>query len=216
MDTGERREARATGRETRAASGARPNKAETPASPVRQAAAALPPVAIGRADAPASLARSEATSRPTAAQGSSPSSARERASAERPSAERPSAERPSAERGAAAQGTSAAAAAPISFAVSLSASAGRLEILPVEAVADLRERLAHGKEKAEFGEYASARRIYGAALERINDLGSRYTATQSLAAVKQELEQASARALASCAAENDVIRRRSGKVLSCD
>jgi hypothetical protein len=80
----------------------------------------------------------------------------------------------------------------------------------------LRERLTHGKENFEYGEYARARRIYRAALDQIAKLGERYAGNQALLLLKQDLEQASGRALVACAAENDVIRRRNGNAVPCE
>ncbi|MDQ3995541.1 MAG: hypothetical protein M3303_00825, partial [Gemmatimonadota bacterium] len=130
---------------------------------------------------------------------------------------RPSAPRTGEQSGA----TSAAGRAPVppaagppSVILSLP-TVGRFELLPSEVLVGLRDRLLHGKEKIEFGEYAAARKIYRLGLEQIASFGDRYQ-SEALAAVKQELEQAAERALAACSAENDVRRRRNGKAVQCD
>jgi hypothetical protein len=109
-----------------------------------------------------------------------------------------------------------ATAGPPSITVALAPTVGQFELLPSEVLTGLRERLAHGKENNEFGEYATARRIYRGALDQIAKLGDRYAGSQALVSLKKELEQAGDRALAACAAENEVIRRRNGKAMQCD
>lgn len=108
------------------------------------------------------------------------------------------------------------AGAPPSVTVSLAPTLGRLELLPSEVLTGLRERLAHGKENNEFGQYAIARRIFRGALDQIAKLDDRYAGAQSLTSLKKELEQAADRSLAACLAENEVIRRRNGKAVECD
>jgi len=108
------------------------------------------------------------------------------------------------------------AAGPPSVTLTLPSTVGRFEFLPSEVLMGLRERLTHGKENFEYGEYARARRIYRAALDQIAKLGERYAGNQALLLLKQDLEQASGRALVACAAENDVIRRRNGNAVPCE
>lgn len=108
------------------------------------------------------------------------------------------------------------ASGPPSVTVSFAAALGRVELLPPEVLTGLRERLAHGNENNGFGEYATARRIYRGALDQIVKLGDRYPGAQALVSLKRELEQAADRALSACTAENEVIRRRSGKAVECD
>lgn len=67
----------------------------------------------------------------------------------------------------------------------------------------------------ESGEYARARQIYNAALDQIGKLNDRYAGAQALLAVKQDLEHAAERALAACAAENEVAARRNGPTVPC-
>lgn len=105
---------------------------------------------------------------------------------------------------------------PPSVTVSLAPTLGQLELLPSEVLTGLRERLAHGKENNEFGQYAIARRIFRGALDQIAKLDDRYAGAQSLTSLKKELEQAADRSLAACVAENEVIRRRNGKAVECD
>jgi hypothetical protein len=121
-----------------------------------------------------------------------------------------------ATRGVGVRAPAASTSAPPSITLSLPPTVGQFELLPPELLTELRERLAHGREITEYGQYAAARRIYRAALDRIDNLGDRYVGSQALLFVKQELEQASERALAACTAENDVIRKRSGRSLPCE
>lgn len=88
--------------------------------------------------------------------------------------------------------------------------------MPAEVLTGLRERLAHGNENMEYGEYSRARMIYRGALDQVANLSDRYAGTQALLRLKQDLEQATERALVACTAENEVIRRRNGKAVQCD
>jgi hypothetical protein len=106
-------------------------------------------------------------------------------------------------------------AGPPPMSVTLPATGLQSE-LPIEVVSDLRERLMQGKQEAEVGEYARARRNLRVALDRITTLGDRYSGTRTLGPLKQEIEQAATSILAACAAENEVIRKRNGKVLQCE
>lgn len=101
-----------------------------------------------------------------------------------------------------------------SLSLSLPSSVGTFE-LPSEVVAGLRERLTHGRENMESGEYARARQIYRAALDQVGRLTERYAGTQSLLLLKQDLEQAAERALAACNAENEVAARRNVSQVPC-
>jgi hypothetical protein len=118
--------------------------------------------------------------------------------------------------GEASRTTDLPSVTPPSIALSLPATVGGVELLPAEVLADLRDRLAEGAEKVDFGEYASAHRVYVSLRERITNLSNRYTGTQALPALQREVEQAAQRALTSCAAENAVIRKRNGKPLQCE
>jgi serine/threonine protein kinase len=102
-----------------------------------------------------------------------------------------------------------------SVSVSVPASVGTFELLPSEVLTGLRERLAHGKENMESGEYARARQIYRAALDQIGKLNDRYAGAQALLSVRQDLEQAAERALAACTAENEVAAKRNATPVPC-
>jgi hypothetical protein len=104
---------------------------------------------------------------------------------------------------------------PPSVSVSLPSSVGTFELLPSEVLTGLRERLAHGKENMESGEYARARQIYKSALDQIGKLNDRYAGAQALLFVKQDLEQAAERALAACTAENEVAVKRNAPQVPC-
>ena len=104
---------------------------------------------------------------------------------------------------------------PPSVSVSLPSSVGTFELLPSEVLTGLRERLAHGKENMESGEYARARQIYKAALDQIGKLNDRYAGAQALLFVKRDLEQAAERALAACTAENEVAIKRNAPQVPC-
>jgi serine/threonine protein kinase len=139
---------------------------------------------------------------------------------ERPARSRPRARPRTVENAATSEPDDAEAAAltaaPPSITLSLPSTVEQPDVLPTELLAGLRERLAHGNENLEYGEYARARQIYGAVLDRVAKLGDRYGGTQAFLRLKQDLEQASERALAACTAENEVIRRRNGKAVQCE
>ena len=101
-----------------------------------------------------------------------------------------------------------------SLSLSLQSTVGTFE-LPSEVLTGLRERLAHGRENVESGEYARARQIYKAALDQIVTLNDRYAGAQALRSMKQDLEQASERALAACSAENEVAAKRNVPAEPC-
>ena len=105
---------------------------------------------------------------------------------------------------------------PPTISIALATSPMQQELLPFEAVSDLRERLAHGKEQADFGEYATAHGIFLAALKQVALLSDRYAGTQALPSLKHDIEEAARRVLAACAAENAVLRKRDERALKCE
>jgi len=107
-------------------------------------------------------------------------------------------------------------AVPRAISVSVPTTLGQFELPPAEVVAGLRERLAHGNENVEFGEYANAGRIFSSGLEQITQLSERYKGAQVFAALRRDFEQAAQRARASCKAENEVILKRNGTALRCE
>ncbi len=102
-----------------------------------------------------------------------------------------------------------------SVTLSLPSSIGRVEMLPAEVLAGLRERIANGHENAESGEYARAREIYASALDQLAKLSERYSTSQTLQTMKQQIQQAVARASAACAAENEVAVKRNRRPVQC-
>jgi hypothetical protein len=89
-------------------------------------------------------------------------------------------------------------------------------LLPAEVLVGLRQRLDYGNEQVDLGEYAKAQRIFRETLDQIGRLDEHYPGTQALRSVKQEVEQAATRALSSCSAENEIIRKRNRKALPCE
>lgn len=164
-------------------------RASATETPLRQAGSTVAHAQRGEPDAPTRARASIPSARPRAASGSSSA---------------PASDSPRPTR---------AVMAP-SLSLSLQSTVGTFE-LPSEVLTGLRERLAHGRENVESGEYARARQIYKAALDQIVTLNDRYAGAQALRSMKQDLEQASERALAACSAENEVAAKRNVPAVPC-
>ncbi|HEX6049651.1 MAG TPA: hypothetical protein VFZ21_10285, partial [Gemmatimonadaceae bacterium] len=90
-----------------------------------------------------------------------------------------------------------------------------LRVVPPELLIDLRDRFAAGRQLADNGNYGAARQAFRAALVQIDSISSRYITSEGLRSLRNDIEQESARVLAACNAENEMHRRRGGKVQSC-
>lgn len=90
------------------------------------------------------------------------------------------------------------------------------EAVPAGVTIALREQMTQGVVKAEFGDYADARRLFTAATERVAELSGRHTGDAGLAALQAEITAASARARRACTAENTVLRARNLGTIQCE
>jgi serine/threonine protein kinase len=89
-------------------------------------------------------------------------------------------------------------------------------LVPVDVVMDFRSQLTNGKEQADQGQYALARRIFGAAITSVDAALVKFSGAESLRSIRAELDSASRRALRACQAENDLSRKRGGTVVPCE
>jgi hypothetical protein len=90
-----------------------------------------------------------------------------------------------------------------------------LKIVPPELLVDERTRLANGQDQADQGNYAVARRTFRSAIAQLDSVVSRYPDSQSIRDLRRELEQADARAVQACAAENNMRKRRGEEARAC-
>ena len=88
--------------------------------------------------------------------------------------------------------------------------------MPVDVVADLRARLAKGKEEIDRGRYALARQAFRSALKAVDSVIIEYLDSDTLRRIRGEIDAADRQALRACQAENDAIRKRGATLLSCD
>jgi hypothetical protein len=81
---------------------------------------------------------------------------------------------------------------------------------------DLRSRLTSGKDQVDQGQYALARRLYRSALSTTDSAIGEFAESENLRSIRAELDLADRRALRACQAENDVLRKRGGRVAPCE
>ena len=93
--------------------------------------------------------------------------------------------------------------------------AGDLKLVPPELLVDERTRLTNGQDQVEQGDYAVARRTFRTAVAQLDSVAPRYPDSQAIRNLRRELEQADARALQACTAENDVRKRRGEEARAC-
>ena len=129
-------------------------------------------------------------------------------------ARRASAPRPGAVAPMASGLSTAALPVPMTVPAGIAGIAG--VIMPFEATSELREQLAQGNVKAQFGDYVVAQRTFRAALDRVEQLSAAYPNEQTLPATRRSIEQAMQRARRACEAENTVLRSRSAAPVPCD
>lgn len=90
-----------------------------------------------------------------------------------------------------------------------------LKIVPPELLVDPRTRLTNGEDQVEQGEYATARRTFRSAILQLDSVAMRFPESQAIKSLKRDLEQADARAVQACAAENDMRKRRGEQARVC-
>lgn len=93
--------------------------------------------------------------------------------------------------------------------------AADLKIVPPELLVDSRTRLTNGEDQVEQGEYVTARRTFRAAMAQLDSAATRYPDSQSLKSIRKDLEQADARAVQACTAENEMRKRRGEQARAC-
>jgi hypothetical protein len=90
-----------------------------------------------------------------------------------------------------------------------------LKIVPPEMLVDARTRLTNGEDLIEQGDYQVARKTFRTAMAQVDSVGARYPDSQSIRALRHEIEQADAKAGQACIAENDMRRRRGETARAC-
>ena len=154
------------------------------------------------------------------------STARTQSTAEHPAVDSPTsfAKRSSTpERSASPAPSRASEAAPAvlptgrlpTFKIALPGSATDLKLVPPELLVDTRTRLTNGQDQAEQGDYAVARRTFKTSLAQVDSIAARYPDSQSIKSLRREIEQADARALQACTAENEMHKRRGEEARAC-
>jgi serine/threonine protein kinase len=90
------------------------------------------------------------------------------------------------------------------------------DLVPVEVVLDLRTRLSNGRQQADAGEYALARRILASAMTSAGSAINKYSGSRTLQSIRAELDSADRRVLSACQAENEVLKKRGGSAVPCE
>ena len=90
-----------------------------------------------------------------------------------------------------------------------------LKLMPPELLVDPRTRLTTGQDQVDQGEYATARRTFRSAMLQLDSVAARYPESQAVKSLKHDLEQADARAVQACGAENEMHKRRGEQVRAC-
>jgi hypothetical protein len=102
-----------------------------------------------------------------------------------------------------------------SISVPITTQTGSPQLLPPEVLIDLRDRLAAGRQFTEGGDYSSAGRTLRGTVAQIDSLASRYAISDALRSLRKDAEQEAQRNLDACLAENEIHRKRGGKILVC-
>jgi serine/threonine protein kinase len=90
-----------------------------------------------------------------------------------------------------------------------------LKMLPPEMLVDARTRMSNGEDLVEQGDYQLARRTFHAALTQLDSISARYPESQSIRALRRDIEQADSRAVQACGAENEMRKRRGEALRAC-
>lgn len=89
------------------------------------------------------------------------------------------------------------------------------KLMPPELLVDPRTRLTTGQDQIEQGEYATARHTFRSAMLQLDSVAARYPESQAAKNLKHDLEQADARAVQACGAENEIRKRRGEQARAC-
>src|SRR3954462_3696331 len=99
--------------------------------------------------------------------------------------------------------------------IAVTGTTSDLKIVPPELLVDSRTRLTNGEDQVEQGEYVTARRTFRSAILQLDSVAVRFPESQAIKGLKRDLEQADARAVQACAAENDMRKRRGEQARVC-
>jgi len=99
--------------------------------------------------------------------------------------------------------------------VAIATQSGAPQLLPPELLIDIRDRLAAGRQFADGGDYQSARRALRGALTQIDSLSARFAVSDALRLLRRDAENEAQKTLDACLAENEIHKKRGGKVLAC-
>ena len=99
--------------------------------------------------------------------------------------------------------------------IAVAGSVGDLKLVPPELLVDERTRLTNGQDQVEQGDYAVARRTFRTAMAQLDSVAPRYPDSQAIRNLRRDIEQADARALQACTAENEMRKRRGEEVRAC-
>jgi hypothetical protein len=90
-----------------------------------------------------------------------------------------------------------------------------LKIVSPDMLVDARTSLTRGQDAADQGDYAVARRAFHGALQQLDSLATRYPQSENVRTLRNQVQQADARALRACSAENEVRTRRGTQLKVC-
>jgi hypothetical protein len=98
--------------------------------------------------------------------------------------------------------------------LSIAGPATDIKLVSPEMLVDARTRLSRGQDAADQGDYPVAHRAFRGALQQLDSLASRFPQSENVRTLRHDVEQADARALQACTAENELHKRRGeqGKV----
>jgi hypothetical protein len=99
--------------------------------------------------------------------------------------------------------------------IAVTGATSDLRLMPPELLVDSRTRLTRGEDQIEQGEYATARRTFRSAMLQLDSVAARYPESQAVKSLKRDLEQADARAVQACGAENEIRKRRGEQARAC-
>lgn len=194
------------------ASDVKPTEQSAPAA----SSAVSPSAALGTGDAHVSVesgavqqSASHAPAAPTRSESDSP------AAKHTPAVVRPTATTSSNAEATASREPVLPAARMPNLKITVPGATPELKIVPPELLVDPRTRLSNGRDQVEQGEYVTARRTFRSAILQLDSVEVRYPDSQVIKSLKRDLEQADARAVQACAAENDMRKRRGEQVGAC-
>lgn len=99
--------------------------------------------------------------------------------------------------------------------VAVAGPATDLKIVTPDMLVDARTGLTRGQDAADQGDYAVARRAFRGALQQLDSLATRYPQSENVRTLRSEVQQADARALRACGAENEIRTRRGTQLKLC-